>query len=108
MDVFLCPNVRCGGRLGSFAAAVHHIESEVCGYAKFRTVQDAEGNLVGTHQVLWSVPEIGSVQRPQHLTRRHTHASSSTSTPLYPTAIEEPVSSVLSSLRGLELSVAST
>lgn len=52
MDTFGCPNSRCGKRFKTMAAAVNHLESEACGYAKFKQVQDVAGNLVGTHTVV--------------------------------------------------------
>lgn len=50
--MFHCPNKKCGKRFGTLAAAVNHLESEACGYQKFKQVQDAMGNLIGTHRVL--------------------------------------------------------
>lgn len=51
MDTFPCPNRKCGKEFTTLAGTVNHLESEACGYAKFKQVQGAAGDIVGTHRV---------------------------------------------------------
>ncbi|KAK1621674.1 hypothetical protein BDP81DRAFT_411867 [Colletotrichum phormii] len=56
--LYHCPNHRCGREFTTLAAAINHLESESCGYMRFKAVQQNVGQILDPRRMLsfsWKV-----------------------------------------------------
>ncbi|KAK1676916.1 zinc finger protein [Colletotrichum godetiae] len=50
--LYHCPNHRCGREFTTLAAAINHLESESCGYMRFKAVQQNVGQILDPRRML--------------------------------------------------------